>query len=78
MAHESISTAYFIYSPRGSACPNMYPRVSLLGNGSVDTFPWQQIHATVKELLETLFLYDVRCIRREFLCVFHLCKVLAW
>jgi hypothetical protein len=28
---------------------------SLLGNGSIDTFPWQQIHATIEEFLEASF-----------------------
>jgi hypothetical protein len=31
----------------------------LLGNGSVDTFPWQQIHAKIEELLEASFTYDL-------------------
>jgi hypothetical protein len=36
-----------------------------LGNDTVDTFPWQQIHATIEELLETSFsMQSVSCQRK--------------
>jgi ABC-type polysaccharide/polyol phosphate export permease len=31
------------------------PPPSLRGNGSVNTFPWQQIHTTMEEMLDALF-----------------------
>jgi hypothetical protein len=33
----------------------VYPHLSLLGNGSVDTFPWEPIHATIEEFLDDSF-----------------------
>jgi hypothetical protein len=33
----------------------VYPGLLLIGNGSVDMFPWQRIHATTEELLEVPF-----------------------
>jgi hypothetical protein len=42
MAHEPILTTYV------SLC------VSLLGNGSVNTFPRQRIHAAIEELVDAL------------------------
>jgi hypothetical protein len=34
-----------------SVCLYVYPLISLLGNGSVNRFPRQQIHATVEAVL---------------------------
>jgi hypothetical protein len=55
MAHEPLSTAYFINPFHQSACLYVYHRVLLLGNGSVDMFPWQRIHASTEELWEASF-----------------------
>jgi hypothetical protein len=55
MAPEPISAAYFINPSHHSVCLNVYPTLSLLGNGSVDTFPWQRIQTTIEELLEASF-----------------------
>jgi hypothetical protein len=52
---EPILTAYFINPSRQSVCLYVYLRLPLLGNGSVDTFPWQRIHAAIEELLEASF-----------------------
>jgi hypothetical protein len=52
MAPEPISVTYFINPSHQSVCLYVYPPLWLLGNGSVDTFPWQQIHVTIEELLE--------------------------
>jgi hypothetical protein len=54
MAPEPISTAYFINPSHQSVCLYVYPLL-LLGSGSVETLPWQQIHATIEELLDVLF-----------------------
>jgi hypothetical protein len=67
MAPEPTSTAYFINSSHQSLCLYVYPsyrckatarlHVSLLaviGNGSINTFLRQQIHA-IEELLDTSF-----------------------
>jgi hypothetical protein len=35
--------------------PESQNRQQLLGSGLVNTFPWQQLHATVEELLDVLF-----------------------
>jgi hypothetical protein len=55
MAPEPVSAAYFINPSHQSACLYVYRRVSLIGNGSVDTFPWQRTHATIEELLKASF-----------------------
>jgi hypothetical protein len=54
IATEPISTAYFINpSYRCKATTQLVVSfLSVLGNGSVNTFPRQQKHATVEELLE--------------------------
>jgi hypothetical protein len=69
MATEPISTAYFMNPSHQSVCLYVYPPYrckatallivslhSVLGNGAVNTFPRQLIHATVEELLEASFL----------------------
>jgi hypothetical protein len=55
MAADLTSAAYFINLSHHSVCLYVYTRVPLLGNGSVDTFLWQQTHATIQELLEASF-----------------------
>jgi hypothetical protein len=68
MATEPISTAYVINSSHQSVSLYMHPSyrckamgrlsasvLSLLGNGSVNTFPQQRIHATIEELLDAPF-----------------------
>jgi hypothetical protein len=55
MAPEPISTAYFINPSHHSVCLYVYIRLSLLGNGSIDTFLWQRIYETIEELLEASF-----------------------
>jgi hypothetical protein len=48
MALEPISMAYFINPSRQSVCVWLYiSRLSLLGNGSVNSFPRQRIHAKI-------------------------------
>jgi hypothetical protein len=60
MAAEPILTAYFIDPFHQSVCLYVYPRLLLLGSGSVDTFPWQRIHTPIEELLEASFY--LRCV----------------
>jgi hypothetical protein len=36
-------------------CVCVPPILSLLDSGSVNTFPWQRIHATIEELLDVVF-----------------------
>jgi hypothetical protein len=55
MVPQLISSAYFINLFHQSMCLYRYQSVSLLGNGSVGTLPWQRMHATIEELLEVLF-----------------------
>jgi hypothetical protein len=50
MASDPISTAYFINPSHQTVYPPM-----LLSNGSIDTFPRQQLHTIIKELLEAWF-----------------------
>jgi hypothetical protein len=65
MATNPIPTAYFINPSRQSVCLYAYLSYrckatarlsvslhSVLGNGSVNTFPRQRIHATIDKLLE--------------------------
>jgi hypothetical protein len=49
MAVEPISTAQFINPSHQRACLYVYPRVPLLGNGSLDMVPWKRIYATTDE-----------------------------
>jgi hypothetical protein len=51
MAPEPISTPYF-KNPRFSLCVCMCIPLSLLGKGSVNTFPRQEIHETIEERLD--------------------------
>jgi hypothetical protein len=68
IATELISTAYFINPSNPSVCLCVQPSydyketawlslslLSMLGNGSVNTLPWQRIHATIEELLDAPF-----------------------
>jgi hypothetical protein len=55
MGIEPISTAQFINPSHQPVFMYVYSRVSLLGNGSVGTFPWQRIYGTTEELLEVTF-----------------------
>lgn len=48
---QLIWTTYFINPSLETVCLYVYP-LSLLGNGSVDKYQWQRIHAIVEELLE--------------------------
>jgi hypothetical protein len=74
MATEPISVAYFINFSHQSVYPSYqckamtYLSVSLylmLGNGSVNMFPQQRIHATVKELFDASFLCGLCPIKGE-------------
>jgi hypothetical protein len=47
-----------------SVCPSVFPQ-ALLGNGSVNKFPLQQIYATIEELLETSFYYAITVVQKE-------------
>jgi hypothetical protein len=51
MAPEPISTANFI-NPSHQSASVCVSFLSLLGKGSVHTFPWQRIHAAIEELLD--------------------------
>jgi hypothetical protein len=76
MAPEPISTAYFINPSRQSVCMYVYPRVSLLGNGSIDTFQWQRIQATVGGLLEASF--SIRSVSYQMrVCAFMYSPIVA-
>jgi hypothetical protein len=56
MAPEPFSMLYCINPIYQSLCLlYVYPLVLLLGSGSIDTFPWQWIYATVEDSLETFF-----------------------
>jgi hypothetical protein len=68
MATEPISTAYFIKPSHQSVCLYVYPSyrckatarlsvslLSVLGNGQVNKFPQQRIHATIEGLLDASF-----------------------
>jgi hypothetical protein len=50
IASEPISTAYFINPSHQSVCLYVYSPLSLLGNGSVNTFPLYSIrvYATIE------------------------------
>jgi hypothetical protein len=48
MAPEPISTAYLINPSHQSVCLYNVSHLSLLGNGSIKTFPQQRIHQTKK------------------------------
>jgi hypothetical protein len=81
MATEPISTAYFTNPFHQSVCLHVYPSYhcktraqssvslhSLLGNSSVNTFPWQRIHTMIEELFGTHFLCSP-CLIKEGLWV---------
>jgi hypothetical protein len=53
---EPISTAYFINPSHQNVCLHVYP-LPLLGNGSIDTFTRQPIHATIEDCRRRRFLY---------------------
>jgi hypothetical protein len=54
MAPEPLSTAYFI-NPSHQSVSICVSFPSILGNGSVYTFPLQRIHVTIKDLLDASF-----------------------
>jgi hypothetical protein len=54
IAREPISTVYSINPCSHSACLCVF-FLALLFNGSVNTFSWQRIHGTTKELLDASF-----------------------
>jgi hypothetical protein len=58
-ATEPISVSYFINLSHQSVCLYVYPRISLLGDGSVDIFPGQSLHAKIEELLEVPSMWSV-------------------
>jgi hypothetical protein len=55
MAPEPVSTAYFMNPSHQSVCLYVYLRVSLLGNDSVDEFPWQRLQAIIEEPSDVSF-----------------------
>jgi hypothetical protein len=59
MAHEPISTAYFINPTHQSVCLHVCPP-SFLGNGSV-----KNVTVATNELLEAFYLYAIRAVSKE-------------
>jgi hypothetical protein len=57
MAPQPISVAYFINPSHQSVCLYVYPRISFLGNGSVNTLPRQRVHETKKNYWTRRFLW---------------------
>jgi hypothetical protein len=68
MATELVSAACFVNPSHQSVCLYVYPScrckatvrlsvtlLSVLGNGSINTFPRQRIHGTIEELLDSSF-----------------------
>jgi hypothetical protein len=55
MAPEPISEAYFINPSYQPVCLLCVLPLSLPGNGSVNTFPRQRIHAPIEKLLDASF-----------------------
>jgi hypothetical protein len=41
----------------------------LLGNGTVKTFPWKQIHTQQYKIVLRVVIYEVRIVTKEGLCV---------
>jgi hypothetical protein len=60
MTPEPTTTVYFI-NPFHQSVSTCVSPLSLLGNGSVNTFTWQWIHATITELLD-MHVWDCLCI----------------
>jgi hypothetical protein len=69
MLLEPISTAYFINPSHQSVCLCVYPRLSPLGNGSVNAFPWRSVHAAIKELFGRVVFFAVRLVSKGRVCV---------
>jgi Zn-finger protein len=77
MAPEPISKAYFINPCHQSVCLHVYCPLLLLGNNSVNTFPWQWIHATIEELLDASFsIWSMSCQRSVCGSVYP--SIVAW
>jgi hypothetical protein len=53
MAREPTLNVYFINPSHQSLCLHVYSPLSLLGNGSVNTFPWQ------RRIVESVVFYAI-------------------
>jgi hypothetical protein len=70
MVPEPISTAYSINPSNQSVCLYVYPRLLMLGNGSLHMFPRQ------RRIVGHVVLYAVRVVSKESLWV-SLCILLS-
>jgi hypothetical protein len=51
-SHQSVCLYVYLSSRRKATAPLSVSLISVLSNGSVNTFPRQQIHATIEEFLD--------------------------